>query len=144
MNCLDGTPMEPFINKHLKTALEECGCGPEVFEAVVQSGSVQAVEQVPEVIRNVFRTSLDISAADHLKMQAVIQEFCCNAISKTINFSKSATVEDVRNVFITGWKLGLKGMTVYRNGSREMQVLVTNDEPVETSKSACKDGTCDL
>jgi ribonucleoside-diphosphate reductase alpha chain len=143
MNCLDGTHMEPFINKHLKDVLFKCGCGPEVLDAIVQTGSVQGIPDVPEQVRRVFRTSLDIAAEDHQKMQAVIQEFCCNAISKTINFPKAATVEDVKNVFVRGWELGLKGMTVYRNGSRDSQVLVTNAEPVQTSATSCKDGKCD-
>jgi ribonucleoside-diphosphate reductase alpha chain len=144
MNCLDGTQMEPFVNKHLKSALDGCGCGPEVLELIVQSGSLQGIREVPEDVRRVFCTSLDIAAADHLKMQAVVQGFCCNAISKTINFPRGASVDDVRNVFVTGWKLGLKGLTVYRNGSRDSQVLVTNTDPVQLSETSCKDGTCDI
>jgi ribonucleoside-diphosphate reductase alpha chain len=146
MNCLEGSTMEPFINKHLKKALDNCGCAPDVMEKVIQTGSVQGIAEIPEGVRRVFRTSLDIAAVDHCLMQAALQEFCCNAISKTINFPTHATVADVKAVYIDGWRLGLKGMTAYRNGSRETQVLVipTADEPIEMSPSACTDGKCDL
>jgi ribonucleoside-diphosphate reductase alpha chain len=144
-NCLNGQQMEPFVNKHLKAALSKCSVSESTLERIIQSGSVRGLEEVPEAVRRVFVTSLDISAEDHCKMQATIQEFCCNAISKTINFPRSATVEDVREVFIQGWRSGIKGMTVYRNGSREAEVLVTNgDGPVRTSSDGCVNGKCDL
>jgi ribonucleoside-diphosphate reductase alpha chain len=143
-NCLDGQKMEPFVNKHLKAALATCGVSERALEKVLQTGSVQGISEIPEEIRRVFVTSLDISASDHCKMQAAVQAFCCNAISKTINFPQSASVEDVKEVFVTGWMSGIKGMTVYRNGSRESQVLVTNNEPVRLSPDSCRDGSCDL
>jgi ribonucleoside-diphosphate reductase alpha chain len=144
-NCLDGQKMEPFVNKHLKAALEKLSLSESTMDRIIQSGSVQGIMEVPEDIRRVFVTSLDISAEDHCKMQVAVQEFCCNAISKTINFPRTASIEDVKQGFISGWQSGTKGMTVYRNGSREIQVLVTNDEgPVRTSSDGCRDGKCDL
>jgi ribonucleoside-diphosphate reductase alpha chain len=143
-NCLDGQKMEPFINKHLKATLEKCNVSERGFEKMLQTGSVQGISEIPEEIRRVFVTSLDISASDHCKMQSAVQAFCCNAISKTINFPQSASVDDVKEVFVTGWRSGVKGMTVYRNGSRESQVLVTNDELVRLSPDSCRDGSCDL
>ena len=82
-------------------------------------------------------------------MQAAIQKYCCNAISKTINFKKEATENDVRIGFVEAWKAGIKGLTVYRNGSRESQVLDINvkkekDEPVRLFTDTCKDGSCDI
>ncbi|OHS95553.1 Ribonucleotide reductase, all-alpha domain containing protein [Tritrichomonas foetus] len=147
-NTMNGTKMEPFVNKHLKEALEMAGCyNEEIMEKVLSSGSLQKVPEVPEEIRKVFVTSLDIAAEDHVKMQAAVQEYCCNAISKTINFTKDALPNDIKNAFIEGWRSGIKGMTVYRNGSRESQVLVTNtesNEPVQTFMTTCKDGKCDI
>jgi ribonucleoside-diphosphate reductase alpha chain len=143
-NCLDGKTMEPFVNKHLRKALEGCSCTDETLELVLQRGSVQGIEDIPEDIRRVFVTSLDIAAEEHCKMQAVIQEFCCNAISKTINFPQYASVEDVKDVFVAGWRAGIKGMTVYRNGSRDSQVLVTNDEPARLSRDSCSSGSCEF
>lgn len=146
-SCLAGK-MEPFVNKHLKKALVSAGCyTDEIMDKILSTGTLQGVEEVPEEIRKVFVTSLDISARDHILMQSGVQKYCCNAISKTINFPKSATREDVRTGFIEGYRQGCKGLTVYRNGSREYQVLETNaknEEPVQTFHTTCKDGTCDI
>ncbi|OHT02898.1 Ribonucleotide reductase, all-alpha domain containing protein [Tritrichomonas foetus] len=146
-NCLAGK-MEPFVNKHLKNALLKAECyTDEIMEQILQTGTLQNVKGIPDSIKKVFVTSLDISAEDHIRMQAAIQKYCCNAISKTINFKNDATEDDVRKCFLEGWRLGCKGLTVYRNGSREFQVLETiakKDEPVLTSITTCKDGTCDI
>ena len=146
-SCLAGK-MEPFVNKHLKKALVNAGCyTDEIMDKILSTGTLQGVDEVPEEIRKVFVTSLDISARDHILMQSGVQKYCCNAISKTINFPKSATREDVRTGFIEGYRQGCKGLTVYRNGSREYQVLETNaknEEPVQTFHTTCKDGTCDI
>ncbi|OHT08046.1 Ribonucleotide reductase, all-alpha domain containing protein [Tritrichomonas foetus] len=146
-NCLIGK-MEPFVNKHLKAALQSCGCfNDEIMEQVLETGTLKNVVGVPEEIKKVFVTSLDISAEDHILMQSEVQKYCCNAISKTVNFTKDATEDEVRVGFIEGWKKGCKGLTVYRNGSREYQVLETNaknEEPVKTFIDTCKDGKCDI
>lgn len=146
-NCGAGK-MEPFVNKHLRKSLEEAGCFNDfVMDQVLETGTLRGVQGVPEEIKRVFVTSLDISAEDHIKMQSGVQQFCCNAISKTINFTNDATEDMVREGFIEGWKAGCKGLTVYRNGSREFQVLETNakkNEPVSTCIDTCKDGKCDI
>lgn len=146
-NCLAGE-MKPFINKHLQKALEENGCfNDEVMDKILECGSLQNIESIPKSVRDVFVTSLDISAEDHIKMQSAIQEYCCNAISKTINFPFQATEEEVRSGFIKAWQSGIKGLTIYRNGSRTSQVLdinVKKDEPVRTFTDTCKDGKCDI
>lgn len=146
-NCLAGK-MEPFVNKHLKKALQDAGCyNDEVMDQVLQTGTLRGVEGIPEEIRKIFVTSLDITAEEHIMMQSSVQKYCCNAISKTVNFVKEATEEMVKEGFIKGWLQGCKGLTVYRNGSREFQVLETNakkEEPVQTFLTTCKDGSCDL
>jgi ribonucleoside-diphosphate reductase alpha chain len=145
-NCLAGK-MAPFVNKHLAKELEEVGClNEKVMDQILMTGTLRDVEGVPDEIKKIFVTSLDITAEEHIAMQSVVQENCCNAISKTVNFPKSATKEMVRDGFIQAWKRKCKGLTVYRNGSREFQVLETNaknDEPVETCITTCKDGSCD-
>ena len=146
-NCLAGK-MEPFVNKHLKAALEKVNCyNDQIMDQILETGTLQNVNGIPEELKKVYVTSLDILAEDHIKMQSAVQKYCCNAISKTINFKKEATEDDVRMGFIEGWKSGCKGLTVYRNGSREFQVLETNakkDEPVATFVTTCKDGKCDI
>ena len=98
----------------------------EIINEVKNSGSCQNVEKVPESIRNSFVVSMDISAEEHVKMQAVMQDFVDNSISKTINFPASADAEDVANAYLQAWHLGCKGITVYVTGSREAEVLHTH------------------
>jgi ribonucleoside-diphosphate reductase alpha chain len=147
-NCLAGK-MAPFVNKHLSRALEEAGClNDEVMDQILTTGTLQGVKELPEQLKKVFVTSLDITAEEHILMQSAVQEHCCNAISKTINFPNCATTEDIRSGFIEGWRRKCKGLTVYRTGSRVFQVLETNakaeDEPMQTCITTCKDGTCDI
>lgn len=102
-----------------------------IFELVRAKGTCQGIELIPKDIRDVFVVSGDIKVAEHVAMQAALQAFTDNAISKTINFPAGASEEDVWAAYMDGWKLGLKGMTVYVTGSRETVVLETH----ETKKS---------
>lgn len=96
------------------------------MERIIQRGTVRAIEDLPDSIRQVFVTSMDCSAEDHIQMQAAFQEFCDNAISKTINFPETATKEDILQGYIEAWRCGCKGTTVYRNNCRTYQVLNLN------------------
>jgi len=95
----------------------------ELMKQIAQRGSVQSFTEIPEKWKRVFVTSHDISPQWHLRMQAGFQRHTDNAVSKTVNFPREATPEDVRNVFVLADELGLKGVTVYRDRSREEQVL---------------------
>ena len=133
-NILGGDVKLKYVNKHLRKALEDAGCfSDELLERIVLKGSVVGVEGVPDDVQRVFVTSMDISPEDHTAMQAAFQRHTDNAISKTINFPNSATVEEIRDGYINAWRLGCKGCTVYRDGSRMLQVLNLNDkdEPEE-------------
>ncbi len=104
-------------------ALKKQGIGgserKKIFEQVRENGgSCQAVLAVPKAIREVFVVSSDLSVEEHVRMQAVLQRWVDNSISKTINFPSSATPDEVAKAYQTGWELGLKGMTVYVEGSR--------------------------
>lgn len=97
-----------------------------IIEHVNLHGSCQQAPDLPDHIRHTFVVSSDITAEEHIRMQAAMQRFVDNAISKTINFPSSATVKDVETAYLLGWKLGCKGLTVYVTGSREKVVLETH------------------
>jgi len=96
-----------------------------IIEQVMEAGSCQDVLELPEEIRDVFVVSQDITAEEHVRMQAAMQAFVDNSLSKTINFPPEATPEDVATAYRLAWKLGCKGITVYVTGSREKVVLET-------------------
>jgi ribonucleoside-diphosphate reductase alpha chain len=96
-----------------------------IIEQVMESGSCQGNEDVPEQIQHVFVVSQDISAEEHVRTQAAMQAFVDNSLSKTVNFPVGATEDDVATAYLLAWKLGCKGITVYVTGSRQKVVLET-------------------
>ncbi|MDI6655274.1 MAG: vitamin B12-dependent ribonucleotide reductase, partial [Candidatus Hydrothermarchaeota archaeon] len=90
---------------------------------IAKRGSIQGMEEIPEDVRRVFVTALDIAPEWHVKMQAAFQKHVDNAVAKTVNLSHSATMEDVRKIFLLAYKLRCKGTTIYRYGSKSEQVL---------------------
>lgn len=90
---------------------------------VKNGGKLDGIEELPDDIVEVFRTALEISPEWHIKVQAAFQEYTDNAVSKTINFPKEATLDDVRTAYLLAYKLGTKGITIYRSGSREKEVI---------------------
>ncbi len=108
----------------------------ELMKRIAKRGSIQDVEGIPDDIKKVFITAMDLSPEDHVRMQAIFQKHTNNAVSKTVNFPFTASVEDVMNVFLLAYKLGCKGTTIYRDGSRDIQVLNIKREekkPIEPS-----------
>lgn len=107
-----------------------------IVQEVIATGTCQHVEELPAEIRDVFVVSADITPEEHIMMQASIQAFIDNSISKTCNFPENATKEDVAKVYMMGWELGAKGLTVYVTGSRSEVVLETNDVKVKKDSPA--------
>jgi ribonucleoside-diphosphate reductase alpha chain len=97
----------------------------DLMKRIAQEGSVAHFAEVPEDVKQVFVTAHDISPEWHIRMQAAFQKNCDNAVSKTVNFPHSASQDDVARVYWLAYKLGCKGVTIYRDGSRQMQVLST-------------------
>jgi ribonucleoside-diphosphate reductase alpha chain len=95
----------------------------ELMAEISKKGSLRHIEGIPEDVGRVYVTAHDISPEAHLRMQAAFQKYTDNAVSKTVNFPSEATREDIRKVFVLAYRLGCKGVTVYRDRSREEQVL---------------------
>ena len=114
----------------------------EIFDKVMEEGSCQNITDVPQHIRNTFVVSADITAEEHVRMQAALQAFVDNSLSKTVNFPETATKEDVAEAYKLAWELGCKGITVYVTGSRDAVVLETKatakqkQPQIETDSSA--------
>jgi ribonucleoside-diphosphate reductase alpha chain len=95
----------------------------ELMKKIAEEGTVQGIEEIPEKWRRIFVTAHDITPEWHIRIQAAFQKYTDNAVSKTVNFPKSATKEDVEEVYIKAYEMGCKGVTIYRDGSRQEQVL---------------------
>ncbi|WP_343281870.1 adenosylcobalamin-dependent ribonucleoside-diphosphate reductase, partial [Ligaoa zhengdingensis] len=122
-NVMDGTEMIE-VNPVLKEVLTERGLySDELMKKVIEAGSLQHIDEIPDDIKRVFVCSHDISPLYHVKMQAAFQQHTDNAVSKTVNFTHDATREDVAEVYLQAYRLGCKGVTIYRDGSRDSQVL---------------------
>jgi len=119
------TYASPSFEKKLKEAGIEPELRQEIIERVMQEGTCQNVMEVPAELREVFVTSNDITAEEHVRMQAAMQAFVDNSLSKTVNFPAGTTESDVATAYLLAWELGCKGITVYVTGSREKVVLET-------------------
>jgi ribonucleoside-diphosphate reductase alpha chain len=115
-----------YANKWFEQALKDAGIyTSELLEKVAKAGSVQHLDEIPEEIKQVYVTAHDINPEWHIRMQAAFQKYTDNAVSKTINFCKESSKEDIKMAFEYAYELGCKGLTVYRDGSRDNQVLQT-------------------
>ena len=119
------TYTSPIFDEELEKAGLSHSERDSIYERVRKTGTVQGIEEVPAKIRKVFVVSADITPRQHIEMQAALQRFVDNSISKTCNFPADATVEDVKDAYLTAWKLGCKGLTVYVTGTRKEVVLET-------------------
>ena len=122
-NIMDGTEMIE-VNPVLTAKLKELGLySNELLKKIASEGTIAHCSEIPEEVRRVFVCSHDIKPIDHIKMQSAFQKYTDNAVSKTVNFPKEATRNEVRDVYLLAYKEGCKGVTIYRDGSREEQVL---------------------
>jgi ribonucleoside-diphosphate reductase alpha chain len=129
--------VSPLFEDALKNTKMDEKLKKEVVEKVLKHGTCQDIPELPAEIRKVFSVSQDISAEDHVRMQAALQAFVDNSLSKTINFAPEATEVDVAKAYQLAWELGCKGITVYITGSRKEVVL----ETAETAKTKLKEAT---
>ena len=124
-----------YTNKVFEAVLKENNLYSDELLAKIADnyGSVRGIPEVPDWIQNIFVTAMDIHWADHVIAQSVWQDWIGNAISKTINMPNDVTVDDVRASYLLAHEVGLKGITVYRDGSRHKQVLhMTSENATKT------------
>jgi len=128
-NTIEGKRMFQ-TSPYFVAALKKRGLYSEELLEKIQAnkGSIQNIDSIPADLKKTFVTAGDISPQWHLKIQAAFQKYVDNAISKTINFPNDATVEDVREAYLTAHETGCRGITIYRDGSRDKQVLETKKE----------------
>ena len=123
-NILEGKTLN-YVNKYFEADAKKHGFYSEdLMDYLAEGGSLETVPEVPNWAKAVYATAPEISPEDHVLMQSAFQKSCDSGISKTINFPNAATKEDVENAYMLAWKEACKGITVYRAGSREKEVLV--------------------
>ncbi len=118
-----------------KVAADRGFYSPELMKKIAQRGTIQDMPEIPEDVRRIFVTSHDITPQDHIRMQAAFQKYTDNAVSKTVNFCNDATREDVATVYRLAYQSDCKGVTIYRDGSRDMQVLSVKKEEAKPEDS---------
>ena len=124
-NILEGKTLY-YVDKNFERIAQDRGFySDELLEHLSNGGSLQDRDEVPDDVKRLFHVASDISPRDHVLMQAAFQESTDAGISKTINFPNEATVEDVEDAYLLAWESRCKGITVYRAGSREKEVLTT-------------------
>lgn len=117
-----------YLNSVFEKAAKDRGFySPELIKRIAKSGTIQEIKEIPKDVRDVFVTAQDIDPEWHVKMQATLQKHIDNSISKTINFPRTASIRDVENAYLLAWKAKCKGITIYRDGSYEEQVLTIGD-----------------
>ncbi len=122
-NVIEGTRLMEVNPIFEEVARERGFYGNDLMMDIARSGTLHYVEGIPEDVKRVFVTAFDIAPEWHVRMQAVFQKHCDNAVSKTINFPSDASIDDIEEAYLLAYRLGCKGITVYRYGSKREQVL---------------------
>lgn len=142
---MDGTEMLE-VNPIFKDYMQSHGLySEEIMSKIAQEGTIAHIESIPENVKKIFVTAHDVTPYWHVKMQAAFQLHTDNAVSKTVNFVESATREDIEEAYILAYKNHLKGITVYRNNSRQFQPMNLDDKKksektsVETKEETVED-----
>jgi ribonucleoside-diphosphate reductase alpha chain len=145
-HVLDGQRL-PETNPRFEAALRRAGAWSEALLARVQrDGSARQIAELPESVRRLFPTAFDVAPERHLDVQQAFQRHVDNAVSKTINLPAEATPDDIRAIYLSAWKRGLKGVTVFREGCKGAAVLVRGEsgavEVPDTYAGDCSDALC--
>lgn len=140
-----------YLNKYFEAELDKRGFSKEekqsIKEEAIAKGTIQHMTELPKDLRDTFVVAMDISGPDHIAMQSAFQRHVDNSISKTINLPNEATLEDVKQSYIDAWKMKCKSCTVYRDGSRTIQILnvgKNEGEIVKTTEDPTKLKTSEI
>lgn len=121
------------VNPYFEKVAKEKGFySLELMATIARSGSIRDIDGIPDDIKKVFVTSHDVAPEWHVRMQAAFQKYTDNAVSKTVNLPHDASVDEVMNIYELAYDLGCKGVTIYRDGSKENQVLSFSENGTET------------
>ncbi len=135
---MDGTEMLEINPIFERIAKERDFYSAELMHKLAQGEELHKMDEIPEDIREIFVTAHDITPEQHIKMQAAFQKHTNNAVSKTVNFPETATIEEVAGVFWHAYRAGCKGVTIYRDNSRAEQVLSTRKETTDSAGAAAQ------
>jgi ribonucleoside-diphosphate reductase alpha chain len=124
-NVLDGKRLIEINPLFEKIAKESGFYSDDLIKKITIKGSIKNIDEVPEDVKKIFMTAHDITPEWHIRMQSAFQKYTDNAVSKTVNFPHNAVKDDIKKVYMLAYNLSCKGVTVYRDGSREKQVLET-------------------
>ncbi len=132
---MDGTNLL-YVNPYFEQACKDAGIySEELMKKVAEKGTIQHMEEIPNAIKKLFVTAHDITPEWHVRMQAAFQKWTDAAVSKTCNFPKSASVQDVMDAYWLAYEADCKGITIYRDGSRDEQVLYIGDKATQKSSA---------
>jgi ribonucleoside-diphosphate reductase alpha chain len=117
-----------YLNSNFENVAKERGFySLELISKISRSGSLKNFKEIPKDVREIFTTAQEISPDWHIKMQSTLQKYVDNSISKTINFPQTASIKDIENAYLLAWKSKCKGITIYRDGSYEDQVITIGE-----------------
>ena len=133
--CMDNRELH-YTNHMLKSMLTNGGLKhsadiEEILGKIEEKGSIQSLEEISPELKKLFKTAHEITPEIHIKMQIAFQEYVDNAVSKTINLPNSATEEDIANIYMLSYEMGCKGITVFRDHSKDRQVLSKGNNLIE-------------
>ncbi|MDP3790692.1 MAG: vitamin B12-dependent ribonucleotide reductase [Candidatus Omnitrophota bacterium] len=133
-NIMDNTKLVEAHPYFQQVAEEKGFYTPELMTLISQKGTIKGISEIPEDVQNLFVTAHDIEPIWHIRMQSAFQKYTNNAVSKTVNLPSEATTEDVKTIYMMAYKSGCKGVTIYRDKSREEQVLNKPSNPEESQQ----------
>jgi len=122
-NLIDGTTMK-MVNSVFNKYKDQSWYTDDLLERIIKNnGSLKGLRGIPKEIREIFVVAHDIKPKDRVEMQAALQKYCSTGVSSTVNLPKDATTEEVSELYKYAYKLGLKGITIYRDGSKKLQPI---------------------